>query len=208
MPASYKFMLLDEVLVVLKDLKRRSRHSISKRLDMIIFRLSCCCGLRRTEISGLVMSDLMLTGPRPCITVRKENTKGEHGKRRSRSVPLWWDAGTLADVKAWAAWRTEHGAQPSDPLICSVRRPTWGKQLEVSLISKRWRTAIKSLGKERVRQLSIHAGRHSFASLSLEAGRSLAEVRDALGHRNIATTSIYLHCLSRNVPDVFATAAQ
>ena len=26
-------------------------------------------------------------------------------------MPLWWDAGTLADVTAWAATRREHGAR-------------------------------------------------------------------------------------------------
>ena len=90
--------------------------------------------------------------------------------------------------------------------LVDASRPTWGKQLSGQLLSKRWRTAIKALGKERVRQLSVHSGRHSFASLSLESGRSLAEVRDALGHKNIMTTSVYLHCLSRNVPDVFAAS--
>jgi len=42
---------------------------------------------------------------------------------------------------------------------------------------------------------SIHDGRHSFASIVLAAGRKLPEVRDALGHRNISTTSVYLHAL-------------
>jgi integrase len=206
MPSASRFMLLEEVIKVLKDLRRRSRRSLSKRLDMIVFRLSCCCGLRRTEIAGLLLGDLVLTGPRPCITVRKDNTKGENGKRRARSVPLWWDGATLADIKSWFDWRVACGATPSDRVVCGVSRLTIGKPLTGQLLAKRWRTAIKCLRKERVRQLSIHAGRHSFASLSLEAGRSLAEVRDALGHKNIMTTSVYLHCLSRNVPDVFAAS--
>ncbi len=36
-------------------------------------------------------------------------------------------------------------------------------------------------------------GHHSFVSHALAGGRSLAEVRDAAGHANIATTSVYLH---------------
>jgi integrase len=206
MPNACRFMTLFEVLEVLKDLRRGSRRSISKRLDLIVFRLSCCCGLRRSEISGLLLGDLMLSGTRPGITIRKENTKGQEGKKRQRFVPLFWDKNTLSDIQAWATWRADNGAQPSDHVVCGVSHITAGKQLSGQLLSKRWRTAIRCLGKERIRQLSVHSGRHSFASLSLEAGRSLAEVRDALGHKNIMTTSIYLHCLSRDVPDVFAAS--
>ena len=40
-------------------------------------------------------------------------------------------------------------------------------------------------------ELTIHYGRHSFCSHALAGGRNLAEVRDAAGHANIATTSVY-----------------
>ena len=42
-------------------------------------------------------------------------------------------------------------------------------------------------------QITIHHGRHSFCSHALGGGRTLAEVRDAAGHANVATTSIYTH---------------
>ena len=48
---------------------------------------------------------------------------------------------------------------------------------------------------ERVQELSIHAGRHSFCSHALAGGRNLIEVRDAAGHANVATTSAYLHAV-------------
>jgi site-specific recombinase XerD len=48
-------------------------------------------------------------------------------------------------------------------------------------------------GAERVALLSIHCGRHSFVSHALAGGRTLAEIRDAAGHANVSTTSIYLH---------------
>ena len=49
------------------------------------------------------------------------------------------------------------------------------------------------LGTERQAELTIHHGRHSFVSHALAGGRTLAEVRDAAGHANIATTSVYVH---------------
>jgi integrase len=209
MRASY-FLELDEVLRVLRDMHRRTRPrtriSISKRLDLTIFRLSCCCGLRRIEIVKLQMRDFNFSGPRPCITIRREATKGQQHLRQGREVPLWWDSGTRKDLQAWYDWRLQNGATDTEPFVCQVQKPTMGKILEESLVSKRWRTAIRGcLGKQRAKQVPIHAGRHTFASLSLQGGRSLVAVRDALGHKSVSTTSIYLHCIQESVPDVFKT---
>jgi integrase len=203
-------MMLDEVHAVLKDLYRRSKWSNRSFGNLIVFRLSCCCGLRRTEIAGLLLGDLVLTGPRPCIRVRKENTKGRKDQRRARAVPLWWDKATLADLTQWVESRYLAGATAKSPCVPSLvrNRQYFGKPISESAMFRRWRTAIRCLGKERVKQLSIHCGRHTFASLSLAAGHSLAEVRDALGHRSIATTGVYLHCIpTGKVPDVFGINA-
>lgn len=198
-------LTVSEVWRVVKDLRTRSKRSLSKRLNLIIFRLSAGAGLRRTEIGGLLMSDVVLTGPNPYVLVRRDNTKGQRQKRRQRFVPLNWDKKTLDDITAWFDWRVALGAKPEDPFVCGVSKPTFGKPLGLSQIAKRWRTAIKCLGKARVKQLSIHTGRHTFATIALEVGHSLPEVRDALGHRNLLTTSIYLHAVSRKVPDLYGS---
>jgi integrase len=49
------------------------------------------------------------------------------------------------------------------------------------------------LGRARLGTLTIHHGRHTFISHALTGGRTLAEVRTAAGHTNIAVTSICLH---------------
>jgi site-specific recombinase XerD len=46
-------------------------------------------------------------------------------------------------------------------------------------------------------ELRIHDLRHSFASFLVNAGRSLYEVQELLGHADIKTTSRYAH-LSRD----------
>ena len=48
------------------------------------------------------------------------------------------------------------------------------------------------LGAERLRSLTIHHGRHTFIDRALAGGRTLAEVRDAVGHSNVSITSGYL----------------
>lgn len=203
MPDPTRFMTRDEVPLIIKDLHRRAKRSVSSHLNLIIFRLSCCCGLRRSEIAGLRFTDLVLAGARPCITIRKENTKGRNGERRERKVPLWWDSGTLEDLKAWVAFRKEMGARPNDPVVCGVSRVNRGKALTGSHIAKRWKAAIRCLGPERRAQLSVHCGRHTFASLSHAAGHSPVEVQAALGHSSVHTTSLYLHAVPTDVPDVF-----
>ena len=200
-----RFMTLNEVLRIIKDLKRRKKRSRSSHLNLIVFRLSCCCGLRRKEIAGLRFTDLVLSGARPCIIIRKHNTKGRLDQRRARKVPLWWDTGTLDDIREWVEFRKKMGATANDPVLCGVSKANYGKPLTGLLLATRWKTAIRCLGPERRRQLSIHCGRHSFCSLSKAAGHSSIEIRDAVGHASEATTNLYLHAVeAENIPDVFA----
>lgn len=192
-----------EIATVLDDLKHRAKRSQNSFQNLIIFRLSCCCGLRVKEICGLNVGDFIVTGPRPCIRIRKAITKGELDKRRARKVPLWWDAGTLRDLTEWLEIRQKEG--PDAPYIAAMRKGHRGYRLETDKVADRWKTAIKSLGAERQSQLSIHCGRHSFCSHAITNGRSLIEVRDAAGHKSINTTSLYLHSLERTgLPDVFS----
>ena len=201
---SARILLRDEVAVVLKDLRRRSRRSINARRNLIVFRLACCCGLRCCEIAGLNLDDVCVDGPKPLIRVRRAITKGESAKRMARDVPLWWDAGTLADIATWKAYRLATGAALDSPFICGVLQESLGARRDRRSLFKYWRTAIAALGIERVRQLSIHKGRHSFCSHALDAGHSLVEVRDAAGHSSANMTSKYLHLLPReHCADIF-----
>ncbi len=164
----------------------------------MIFRLSTCCGLRVSEISQLLLGDVVVDGPRPVVKIRAATTKGEAGKKRGRMVPLWWDTGTLEDLRAWKLEREGQGAGDRDPFVCRLRHPTLGTRLNRSGLSKRWKHALLALGKGRVKQLSIHCGRHSFASHAIYVGRSLVEVMQALGHRSLSVTTIYAHLLERD----------
>ncbi len=208
-----KILTREEVAAVLKDLKRR-RRKVNAKQNLVIFRLSCCCGLRVKEICGINLGDVLTAGGRPCVRIRKEITKGRHNvtaanpegedKRKGRIVPLWWDQGTLDDLTAWKEFRLGQGASLGDPFICSLYKARLGMRLRTTIVADRWKTAIRVLGEERVRMLSIHCGRHSFCSHSLFAGRSVVEVRDAAGHKSVNTTSLYSHLIEReSVPDVF-----
>lgn len=184
-----KILSRQELAAVLTDLARRSQRSINARLNLVVVRLACCCGLRASEISQLRLSDISVSVRRPHLRIRKKVGKGQ----RPRIVPLWWDAATLADVAAWKERRLGNDAGKEDPLICSMRSDALGRPLNRHVLRKRFQVACKSLGAERAHQLTIHDGRHTFVSHALAGGRTLAEVRDAAGHNNVSVTSVYLH---------------
>lgn len=196
-----KILQRSEIRDVIADLKRK-RRSVNTRQNLIIFRLATCCGLRVSEIVGLKMANLKLSGRRPHIEVPAAIAK----RKKARTVPLWWDAATLADLDQWKQERTNQGSRSGSPFVCSqaaghnskTGEPSFGKPLTDRNAQTRFKTAIRCLGPERVAMLSIHCGRHSFISHALAGGRTLAEIRDAAGHANVSTTSVYLHAVTND----------
>jgi integrase len=94
---STKILTEREIAAVLTDLRRR--RSINSHQNLIVFRLSTCCGLRVSEICGLRLSDVHVGVERPYVHVRRQ--RNEHGERKPkrssiRRIALWWDGGTLA----------------------------------------------------------------------------------------------------------------
>ena len=124
-------------------------------------------------------------------------------------MPLWWDAGTLADLADWKANRLLQSAEPEAVYLASLRPGRLPMPLSRHTLRKRFRTACKVLGDQRLATLTIHHGRHTFLSHALAGGRTLAEVRDAAGHSNITITSGYLHVAvddDEPIGNLFATA--
>jgi len=175
-----RILTATEIKLVLSELKRKARRSSNTAQNLIIFRLACCCGLRVSELTSLRLCDVRL-GTRPTLKV-----KGKGGK--VRVVPLHWDAGTLEDLRDWKDHRDSQGAKGRDLLITT----RLGGHIDRLNARKRFQACCRCLGD---RPVTVHDGRHTFVSHALHAGRSIAEVRDAAGHSNIATTSIYTHLL-------------
>jgi len=186
-----KIMTRSEVAAILSEQSRRAKRSIGSMMNLIIFRLATCAGLRVSEIAGLTLSNVRSGQSKPHLAV-----PSSLGKRaKARVVPLWIDARTLTDIRAWECLRQLRGATGSDPVICNLRGRDFGKPITARAIEYRFKTVLRNaLEPQRATQLSIHSGRHTFASNLLACGFSLTEARDWLGHGNIATTSCYLHC--------------
>ena len=133
------------------------------------------------------MGDVRTELARPHLRIRNGASKGG----RPRMVPLWWDAGTLADLSAWKNDASGNAHVAEDSFVASLRPSRAGTLFSRHTLRKRFRTACKVLGAERLKSLTIHHGRHTFISHALAGGRTLAEVRDAVGHSNVSITSAY-----------------
>lgn len=188
----HKILSKSEVLHVLKDLHSKRWRHFSSATNLAIFRLATGCGLRVKEIAGLNLDDVIFDWPHPRVTVRPEITKG---KKPPRSIPLTWDTHTMLDLQAYAERRRAIGGEW---FIGNSHR------IVKRSIQRRWKTAIKSLGEQRQKDLAIHSGRRTFASHAHAIGHTLVEIKDALGHANVQTTSIYLIAIpDQGLPDMY-----
>ena len=89
-----KILTRTELAAELADLARKAARSRSTRMNLVIFRLACCSGLRASEIAALQVTDVRIDIPRPHIKIGASASKGGY----PRIVPLWWNAGTLEDI--------------------------------------------------------------------------------------------------------------
>lgn len=126
-----KILMRRELAAVLSDLKRKAKRSRSTLLNLIIFRLATCCGLRASEIAQLQLGDVRSEAARRHIRIRNGAATGG----RPRMVPLWWDAGTLEDLRAWKAARLDIRcpvASASSSMHAQAR-PSMGKVSDIPL---------------------------------------------------------------------------
>ena len=187
----HKWLSEREYNRILLYLRRQWSHvgTGNARQNLIVFRLLSGCGLRSCEAAGLQMRNLT-GGAEPTLTVPREIAKG---KKKTRVIELRWDRYVLRDLLAWRRYRIEvQHANGRSPLICRQVHGI-GHPLVPTSAARRWnRFCIEVLGEERGGQVTSHSGRHSYATQAHRKGRTLAELRDALGHASLSTTNRYV----------------
>jgi integrase/recombinase XerD len=187
-----------EFTAVVEELNRKARRSINTKMNRVVFRLTTCCGLRASEVSKVALKDILVDVAKPYINIRRPVGKGS----KARKVPLFWDAGTLADIRDWKAFRLSQGAGPDDYFVCSQHKDAFGHRIDRHNLRKRFKACCKILGAERAEHITIHHGRHSFISLALHAGKNVVEVQHAAGHSSLGTTTRYAHLVDTDAGKV------
>jgi integrase len=128
------------------------------------------------------------------ISIRRSLSRGEIGTPKSgksrgvdMSIQLTETLQELKHMRKVEALRKGWGEMPEWIFITDDGTP---------LDLNNWRNRIfnKALDKAELRRIRIYDLRHSYASLMIQAGESLAYVRDQLGHHSIQiTVDIYGH---------------
>ena len=121
-----KILQPDEIRTVLTDLRRKARRSTNTKMNLVVFRLATCCGLRASEIAGLVLADVQVNSTQPKIRVRREVGKG-HKARKVPSDVGRRHAGRSTRVEAFSAGAGGRGRRPLR-LLAALRflRPSVG----------------------------------------------------------------------------------
>lgn len=176
----------DVITEVLKRLATRTRVAEAQGLrayraafrEYVVFATLCSVGMRASELAGLRMADLELSGSLPRLHM---TLKG--GDRNSPAIN-----DELAALLKTYVERCRAGASPNDPLFAGGLSAA-GETLHRTSISRLVSRLVKEVGGEHV---SAHSCRAAVASMLHKRGVPVGDIQELLGHKSITTTQLYL----------------
>lgn len=169
--------------------------------DRLIVLLMARAGLRRGEVCGLRRSDVhLLLDSRPLgcevqrahlHVIRRDNPNGAWAKsRRQRVVPL-----DFLVVQAFDAYEFERltveRATESDFVLVNLFREPIGAPMPPDAVNALVEAAGRRAGLSR--RVTPHQLRHAFGSNVVDAGGTVDEVQELLGHASMSSSQVYLH---------------
>ena len=166
------------------------------RRDRAILELFYASGLRLSELTGLDIEDVNLSG-------QMVRTLGKGGKERL--VPFNRSAAKaireyLRDRELLVKTLPRSRDRRPDPLFVNYR----GSRLTVRSVDRLVRRYAAASG---VRPgVSPHALRHSFATHLLQRGADLRAIQELLGHARLSTTQRYTHVNAAQLLEVYKKA--
>ena len=165
-------------------LARKQVAAILSRLREVRHRaclsLTYACGLRLAEVCRVKPTDID----------RVRGLLHVHGKgSKDRYVPLPESLLPLLE----ACWRSHRNALWLFPLVGRGGRQgrITDQHVPLSTVQQAFRKAYLASGV--TKKVSVHSLRHAYATHLLEAGVSLRQIQEWLGHSSPSTTSIYAH---------------
>jgi site-specific recombinase XerD len=151
--------------------------------DRAVFAVMIFCGLRRSELLNLQMTDIDLKAG----TLLVRHGKGE----KSRRLPLNDQAREILDQ--WLAVRPNC----RHPYLFTV---DYSRRLAENGLKAVFDNVKAIAGyRDAALHVACHTIRHAVATRLLRNGADLATIQHFLGHAQIGTTSIYLHTHEEDV---------
>jgi len=155
--------------------------------DFAMINLMLRTGLRTMEVVGSNVGDIRQTSNATLLYVR---SKGKDAKddfvvlTREAYEPITRYLAARHCTDPRAALFVSHSNHNEDGRITTktLRFEVKQKLLEIGVYSSR---------------ISAHSLRHTFATMALQNGATIEQVRDTLRHQNITTTQIYVHTTDR-----------
>lgn len=175
----------DEQLGALVRVVRRKAEGgdvVGKR-DYALLLLFITTGMRRQEVIGLRGSDLELRKDDLVVRCR---VKGGDYVGRAVDEPLVREA-LLDYLESCGRTNALRSERPLWTRHDRAGRP--GAPLSSHSFSKNLKVYAREAGIEKIH---IHQTRHTFARIISEETGSIVETQDALGHKNLATTRVYI----------------
>ena len=162
-------------------------ETLSGKRDFAICALMVTTGMRDIEVMRADVGDIKTVGDFTALFYR--------GKGRSEKAKYK----KLAPVveKAIRDYLRARGkADPTEPLFTSVANRNKGERMTTRSISRIVKTKLVSIGLDDDMH-TAHSLRHTAGTQNLLNGGTLEETQALLDHKDINTTMIYVHSLSR-----------
>ena len=144
-------------------------------------------GLRTIEVTRANIEDMRTAGDNIVLYVQ-----GKGREEKNEYIKL--SAPAEKAIRTYLKARGEKDGKA--PLFCSTSNNNRGARLTTRSISGIVKTRLQQAGYDSTR-LTAHSLRHTAVTLSLLAGKDIAEVQQFARHANIATTMIYNHALDK-----------
>lgn len=155
--------------------------------DRAVLALMLTAGLRDIEISRANVCDITIIQGNTCLLLQGKgrDDKNEYCKLQKHTAKYIFEYLQARRV-----------TDTAEPLFVSTSNNNRSSRLSTKTVSTIAKEALRSIGLDSER-LTAHSLRHTFATISISQGTDIREIQQALRHRNLNTTLIYLEDISR-----------
>ena len=179
-----------KLLPATEDSSQRAHAEFLCRRDVAILETIYSCGLRISELCGLLAADL--DWHERLVRVRGKGKK-------ERLVPIGQTA-LSAIQKHWELLSHPPGGE--SPVFSSS--PSSFNPVSARILQLRLKKYLAVAGLDP--QLTPHKLRHSYATHLLDAGADLRSVQELLGHAHLVTTQVYTHLTTERLKKAYDNA--